>query len=65
MRHSVEFEQQKNPKDVDPLEDSELARRLRRMDWPTAAPEVKQRCLEEILRRVDVDGGAPPRPTGS
>lgn len=53
MTHAVESEQ--HPRDdeaADPLEDSELAQRLRRMEWPSAPPEVKERCLEEILRRV-------------
>jgi hypothetical protein len=36
----------------DELEQSELARRLRRMDWPGPSPEVKERCLEQILARV-------------
>lgn len=35
----------------DPLENSELARRLRRMTWPPAPPEVKERVLERIVER--------------
>jgi hypothetical protein len=35
--------------DRDPLESSELARRLRRMCWLRPAPEVKERVLERIL----------------
>lgn len=42
----------------DPLEDSELARRLRRMTWPTAPPEVKERVLERIIERAP-DGRGP------
>lgn len=37
----------------DPLEDNELARRLRRMEWPPAPPEVKQRVLERVLEEAE------------
>ena len=37
--------------DDDPLESTELARRLRRMTWPPAPPEVKERVLERIIER--------------
>jgi hypothetical protein len=37
--------------DEDPLESTELARRLRRMEWPPAPPEVRQRVLERIIER--------------
>ena len=37
--------------DEDPLESSELARRLRRMEWPPAPSEVKERVLERIIER--------------
>lgn len=43
--------------DGDPLEDSELARRLRKMDWPAAPGDVKERCLQQILTRVESGGG--------
>jgi hypothetical protein len=33
----------------DPLETTELARRLRRMEWPPAPPEVKERVLERLI----------------
>lgn len=39
--------------DDDPLENSELARRLRRMNWPPAPPEVKERVLERIVERAE------------
>lgn len=35
-------------------ENSELARRLRDLQWPTAKPAVKQRVLERVLAQVDV-----------
>ena len=37
--------------DEDPLESTELARRLRRMKWPPAPPEVKDRVLDRIIER--------------
>lgn len=37
--------------DEDPLESTELAQRLRRMQWPPAPPEVKERVLERIIER--------------
>jgi hypothetical protein len=55
MIQAVEFEQPKTPR-ADPLENTDLARRLRRMEWPTAAPEVKQRCYDAILARIGMDG---------
>lgn len=45
--------------DEDPLESTELARRLRRMEWPPAPPEVKERVLERIIERSK---GEPDRP---
>jgi hypothetical protein len=42
----------------DPLEDNELARRLRRMKWPTTPPEVKQRVLERVLEEADGKGSS-------
>lgn len=44
----------------DPLEDNELARRLRRMEWPPAPPEVKRRVLERVLDHTDGE----PAPNG-
>ena len=35
------------------LEESELARRLRRLDWPSAPEDVRERCLNEIMSRVE------------
>ena len=65
MTHTVEPEQEPREQDVDPLEDSELARRLRRMEWPTAPPGAKERGLEEILAEArklerDADGNGKP-----
>ena len=49
--------------DDDPLETTELARRLRRMEWPPAPPEVKERVLERIIERsreeLGLDGHGP------
>ena len=42
----------------DSLEDTELVRRLRRMEWPAASPDVKAR----VLRRI-VDGHGDERDT--
>jgi hypothetical protein len=33
----------------DPLEQTELVRRLRRMEWPPAPVEVKERVLKRIV----------------
>src|SRR5205823_12195950 len=43
----------------DELEGSELARRLRRLEWPHPPEDVRDRCLEEIMKRVEqgVDPG--------
>jgi hypothetical protein len=35
--------------DEDPLEKTELVRRLRRMEWPPAPSEVKERVLQRIV----------------
>jgi hypothetical protein len=45
--------------DEDPLESSELARRLRRMEWPPAPVEVKQRVLERIVERSQAESDRP------
>ena len=47
---SAEPEHQHDDRE-DPLESTELARRLRRMDWPPAPREVKERVLERIVER--------------
>ena len=54
-----------NHDDNDPLERTELARRLRRMTWPPAPPEVKARVLDRIVSQSESefasDGdGSPP-----
>jgi hypothetical protein len=41
------------------LEESELARRLRGLDWPSAPDDVRERCLTEIMRRVEERSPAP------
>jgi hypothetical protein len=42
----------------DALERTELVRRLRRMEWPSAPPEVKARVLRGIVggHEQDADG---------
>jgi hypothetical protein len=51
----------------DPLESSELARRLRRMQWPPAPADVKERVFRRIVDNAstddasDSDSPAPPR----
>jgi hypothetical protein len=37
----------------DELEESPLAQRLQQLDWPAPPPEVKERCLEQIMARVE------------
>jgi hypothetical protein len=49
--------------DRDP-EDSQLTERLRRLDWPSPDPDVRERCFERILERVEEGAGSdapPPR----
>ena len=41
----------------DQLESTELARRLRRMEWPPAPTEVKERVLERIIERSRNESG--------
>jgi hypothetical protein len=45
---------------------SELVQRLRRMRWPEASPEARQRCWEMVSRQMEEGGGpepdAPARP---
>ena len=53
----------------DPLERTELVRRLRRMEWPSAPPEVKDRVLRRIVGGPEQDGdgdsaGSSPDSTG-
>ena len=49
MGNSMTADSDPSHHDEDPLEKSELARRLRRMEWPPAPPEVKQRVLDRIV----------------
>lgn len=52
---AADFDSAQN--DEDPLERTELARRLRRMQWPPAPPEVKQRVLDRIVSQHRDDLG--------
>jgi len=36
-------------------ESSELAERLRHLDWPAPPQAVRERCLDEIMKRVGSD----------
>ena len=57
MGSSVAADTNRSNHDEDPLERTELARRLRRMEWPPAPPEVKQRVLDRIISRNRDDLG--------
>jgi len=37
------------------VESSELAERLRHLDWPAPSQAVRERCLDEIMKRVGSD----------
>ena len=50
---AAEPEHRHHDDDEDPLESTELARRLRRMEWPPAPPEVKERVLDRIIERSE------------
>lgn len=41
------------PAEGDELEGSPLAQRLRSLDWPHPPEDVRERCLNEIMRRVE------------
>lgn len=47
------------------LENDELIRRLRELEWPSVSRDLRKRCWEEFSRRLD-DGHAPAaaQPTG-
>jgi hypothetical protein len=39
-------------------DEDELARRLRNLQWPDVSAELRQRCWEELTRRMpELDGG--------
>jgi hypothetical protein len=65
--NSMASEGTRQDNEEDPLERTELARRLRRMEWPPAPPEVKERVLQRIVARNgdpqdgDGDGQSPPQ----
>jgi hypothetical protein len=67
---SMAIESERYDNDEDPLEQTELAARLRRMKWPPAPPEVKARVLERIVTEsrqelgTDGDAGAASEPSG-
>ena len=42
-------------RDRDPLESTELVRRLRRMSWIIAAPAVKQRVFESVSAHANAN----------
>jgi hypothetical protein len=38
------------------LEEGDLERRLRGLSWPQPTDDVRERCLDEILKRVGTEG---------
>jgi hypothetical protein len=55
---TAEFNPQSNGAVYPELEHQELDRRLRSLSWPAAPTEVKERCLQAVLRAADGDGSA-------
>ena len=51
-------ESNRHENDEDPLEQTELARRLRRMEWPPAPAEVRERVLSRIVAHTRQTPGA-------
>lgn len=45
-------------------QESELERRLRSMRWPTPAPDVRERCFDELRARLDEAMASPPGRSG-
>jgi hypothetical protein len=43
-------------------EESELVQRLRGLHWPMARPDVRRRCLDEILSGATLPAAAAPAP---
>ena len=56
VRNAMAIESDRYDNDDDPLERTELARRLRRMEWPPAPDDVKARVLQRIVDRSKKDG---------
>jgi hypothetical protein len=54
---SMAIESDRYDNHEDPLEQSELARRLRRMEWPPAPPDVKERVLSRIVPQSGQEPG--------
>jgi hypothetical protein len=68
MGASMSADSNRSHNDEDPLENTELARRLRRMEWPAAPADVKERVLRRIVSQggdeagSDGDGQSPAGP---
>jgi hypothetical protein len=43
------------PAPGDELESSQLAARLRTLDWPAPADDVRERCFEQLMKRVEAE----------
>lgn len=43
-------------------DDDALVRRLRRLEWPKAPAAVRERCWEDLSRRLELARSAPPAP---
>jgi hypothetical protein len=52
MGNSMTVDSDRSHHDDDPLENTELARRLRRMEWPPAPADVKERVLKRIVAQA-------------
>ena len=52
MGNSMAMDSERSQHDDDPLENTELARRLRRMEWPPAPTDVKERVLQRIVAKA-------------
>jgi hypothetical protein len=51
--------------DLHDAHDDALVDRLRRLDWPSADPEARDRCWDEFTRRMASLNGKPAAPTAA
>lgn len=52
----VEYEDTRDPEEIESDIDSALIERLRNMEWPKPSPEVRERCLRQILSCIEGAG---------